>query len=260
MRKAIFRFITGSVAVLVFSSVSDAATTVFQAAGPNAQSIQGTVDQFRTALGGANNGNTPGPLAAGRREINWDGGGSSATSFATTPFDGFLNIRGGRFITDGSGFLQAPAAGLGDFVGNPFYPQIFKAFSPVRLFAPVGSNFTETRFFIPGTNGGVPATTRGFGVVFTDVDRADPLRRGRCNTCTLVEYLDVNGQVLFTGAAPASPADGNLSFLGVIFDDARVASVRITTGAVELGPIEFDFLDLVVMDDFIYAEPQALQQ
>ena len=260
MKKAIFSFFMGSFAVLVFSSLSNAATTVFQAAGPNAQSIQGAVDQFRTALGGANNGNAPGPLAAGRREINWDGGGSTATSIAPSPFDGFLNIRGGRFATDGAGFLQAPASGLGEFFGNPFYGSIFKAFSPVRLFAPIDSTFTESSFFVPGSAGGIPATTRGFGVVFTDVDRADPIRRGRCATCTLVEYLDVNGQVLFTGAAPASPGDGNLSFLGVVFDDARVASVRITTGAVAAGPTEFDFLDLVMMDDFIYGEPQALQQ
>ncbi len=60
--------------------------TVFQAAGPDIASIQGTVDQFRAALGGVNNGNVAGPLDAGRREINWDGGGSTATSPAPTPF------------------------------------------------------------------------------------------------------------------------------------------------------------------------------
>ena len=49
--------------------------SVFQAAGPTAASIQSTVDAFRAALGEPNNANTPGPLAIGRREINWDGGG-----------------------------------------------------------------------------------------------------------------------------------------------------------------------------------------
>src|SRR6478672_11098800 len=49
---------------------------VFQGAGPNPASIQSAVDQFRAALGGINNANAPGPLAGGRREINWDGGGS----------------------------------------------------------------------------------------------------------------------------------------------------------------------------------------
>src|SRR5262245_52655620 len=50
--------------------------TVFQAAGPTIASIQSTVDQYRAALGLVNNGIAPGPLASGRREINWDGGGS----------------------------------------------------------------------------------------------------------------------------------------------------------------------------------------
>src|SRR5215471_10868466 len=53
---------------------------VFQAAGPDAAAIQSTVDRFRATLGTTNNGNTPGPLPDGRREINWDGGGSTNTS------------------------------------------------------------------------------------------------------------------------------------------------------------------------------------
>src|SRR5512134_252790 len=61
------------------------AQAVFQAAGPTAESIQGTVDAYRAALGDPNNGNTAGPLAAGRREINWDGGGSDATTAPVTP-------------------------------------------------------------------------------------------------------------------------------------------------------------------------------
>jgi hypothetical protein len=68
--------------------------TVFQAAGPNAASIQSVVDQFRAAVSGVNNvnnGNQAGPLANGRREINWDGGSTTntATSLGGTPFDVF---------------------------------------------------------------------------------------------------------------------------------------------------------------------------
>src|SRR2546427_11398076 len=54
--------------------------TVFQAAGPTAASIQSTVDAFRAALGNPNNGNAPGPLASGRREIHWDGGVAKTTT------------------------------------------------------------------------------------------------------------------------------------------------------------------------------------
>jgi hypothetical protein len=70
---------------------------VFQAAGPTSDSIQSTVDAFRSALGDPNNNNTPGPLDKdGRREINWDGGGVDTTTPLppVTPFDVFLNTRG----------------------------------------------------------------------------------------------------------------------------------------------------------------------
>src|SRR6185295_19375989 len=75
------------------------APTVFQAAGPNSASIQSTVDGFRAALGITNNGNTPGPLGAGHREINWDGGGVDTTTAPVTPFNVFLNTRGAQFTT-----------------------------------------------------------------------------------------------------------------------------------------------------------------
>ena len=50
----------------------------YSAAGSDAAAIQGVVDAFRNAAGTPNNGNTPGPLPSGRREINWDGGGDAA--------------------------------------------------------------------------------------------------------------------------------------------------------------------------------------
>jgi hypothetical protein len=260
MNQAIRNFISGSLALLALTSfITAAPSAVFQAAGPNAASIQGSVDQFRAALGGVNNGNAPGPIATGRREINWDGGGSTATSIGATPFDVFLNNRGGRFVTDGAGFLQAPATGIGEFFGNPTYGSIFSTFSPVRLFTPIGSNHTEAQFFLPGSAGGVQASTRGFGVVFTDVDKGGQQSRFRpCNTCTVVEFLSADGSVLYSSPAPAAPGNGSLSFLGVIFDDARIVRVRITAGSAAAGPSEFDFLDVVMMDDFIYGEPQPL--
>ena len=237
-----------------------AGATVFQATGPNATSIQSSVDQFRVALGGANNGITPGPLAAGRREINWDGGGSTATSLAPTPFDAFLIGRGARFTTTGSGFVQAPASGLADVFGNASYAAIFKAFSPVRLFSPIGSNVTDTLFFVPGV-GEVPATTRGFGVVFSDIDLPDgsgpSTKQGNRHASTLIEYFSADGEVLFSSFVPASPGDGNQTFFGIVFDDARIARVRITAGATP-GPDDSRRLDVVMMDDFLYGEPQPL--
>jgi hypothetical protein len=98
-----FGLLSGVVSVLV-GPAAHAQPAVFQAAGPTADSIQGTVDEFRAALGDPNNGNNPGPLASGRREIDWDGGGNNNTTTApVTPFNVFLNTRGGQFITRGQG-------------------------------------------------------------------------------------------------------------------------------------------------------------
>ncbi len=81
---------------------------VFQAAGPTADSIQSTVDAFRSALGDPNNNNNPGPLDNGRREINWDGGGVDTTTAPVTPFNVFLNTRGASSPHRGRVFRRRP--------------------------------------------------------------------------------------------------------------------------------------------------------
>jgi hypothetical protein len=262
---------------------------VFQAAGPSAEAIQGTVEAFRAALGEPNNANDPGPLASGRREINWDGGGNNDTTAPlppVTPFDVFLDSRGGQFTTPGTGLTQAPPSGgpqggLATLFNNATYGDIFSTFSPLRLFTPVGSNITEGMFFIPGTNGKEPALVSGFGAVFTDVDQPDGSRRGKKHghreartqtdesdesrrdkkpeprkASTRIEYFDADGKRLFSGVVPASPGDGSLSFFGIVFDEPRIARVRITTGNVAPGPDDDKKHDVVVMDDFLYGEPQ----
>src|SRR5882724_1760990 len=233
--------------------------TVFQAGGPSAASIQSTVDQYRAALGGVNNGNNPGQTS-GHREINWDGGSptNATTSLSGTPLTTFLNTRGANITTHGSGFVQAPPSGLADTFGNSSYTTIFRVFSPLRLFSPIGSNVTEVGFSVPGSNGNTPATSTGFGVVFTDVDSPDGSRlrdrTGNRHASTLIEYFGTRGELLFSSSAPASPGDGNLSFIGVVFGDARIARVRIIAGDVAPGPND-DRKDIVMMDDFLYGEP-----
>jgi hypothetical protein len=76
---------------------------------------------------------------------------------------------------------------------------------------------------------------------------------------TLIEYFDRNGKLIFSSFVPASPGDGSLSFFAIKFDDARIASVRITAGNVAPGPNDDLQHDIVMMDDFIYGEPQILQ-
>jgi hypothetical protein len=263
-------FLSGSAGAA--DSPEAAPPCVFQAAGPHAESIQSTVDAFRAALGEPNNGNDPGPLDEGRREINWDGGGGvDVTTEPVTPFDVFLDSRGGQFITPGKGLSQAPPAGgpqdgLAGLFNNPTYGAIFSTFSPLRLFTPVESNITEALFFIPGTEGKEAAVVRGFGAVFTDVDQPDGSQSEQkeekeddSKASTLIEYFDADNKVLFSSAIPASPGDGSLSFFGIVFDDARIAQVRITSGNVAPGPDDDKKNDIVVMDDFIYGEPQAVE-
>jgi len=230
---------------------------VFQAAGPTAASIQGTVDAFRAAVGDPNNGNNPGPLTVGRREINWDGGdpNNMDTTAPVTPFDTFLNIRGAEFTTPGVGLSQAATSGLAVLFNNATYATIFTTFSPSRLFTPVGSNVTNGSFFVPGTNGVTPATVTAFGAVFTDVDQPDGTRR---KAGALIEYFDQSGKRIFSSAVPASPGDASLSFIGIKFDDARIASIQITTAEAP-GANDDRRHDIVMMDDFIFGEPQPLQ-
>jgi hypothetical protein len=251
----------GDAAHAQISAAAFDAPAVFQAAGPNIASIQATVDQYRLAIGGINNGNAPGPLPTGRREINWDGGGSTATSPGPTPFLVFLNTRGAFIETPGgTGFVQAPLDGLVTTFGNPSYATIFQPFSPVRLFSPVGSRITEVTFAIPGTAGALAATTRGFGAIFTDVDQPNGdagKKRADTRGSTVIRYLGEAGELLYSTLVPASPGDASLSFLGILFGDPRVARVVIFAGNANPGKNDAGGTDIVMMDDFIYAEPQA---
>jgi hypothetical protein len=245
-----------AVAVLATARPGRAGFVVFSAGGDNtAASIQPTVDAFRAALGAPNNGNAPGPLGSGRREINWDGGGSLVASPAGTPFNGFRNIRGASFTTPGSGFLQTPldAPELLDI--NPTYGTTFGVFSPARIFVPLDSTVTDTTFSIPGTGGAAPATVAGFGAVFTDVDLAG---------ATTIELFGFGGNSLGVFDVPTgTTADGSLSFLGIVGDAGeRIARVRITTGNTALGPDDDPTggVDVVGMDDFFFSEPQAVPE
>jgi hypothetical protein len=145
-----FGFLSISIPIAVRSTHAQDNTTrdfvapaVFQAAGPNAASIQSVVEAYRAALGNPNNGNA-GSLMTGHREINWDGAGGVDTSTTppANPFNVFLNTRGSQFTTPGTGLSQAPPSGgaqggLAVLFNNPSYATIFRPFSNFRLFTPV---------------------------------------------------------------------------------------------------------------------------
>jgi PEP-CTERM motif len=250
MRRTTFVFLS-LLCVLTFPSVIARADpliiTVTSAAGPNAGSILNAVDQFRGILGNPNNGNAAGPLASGRREINWDGGGT-ATTVNGTPFAGFQVTRGALFTTSGTGFVQAPPSGLATQFNNATYGNIFQVFSAARLFAVIGSNVMDVTFTVPG-DPGTPALTSGFGAVFADVDLA--------NTTSL-QFFDINDISLGVFFSPS--ANNGLSFLGASFGSAIVSRVRITLGNTALGPNDQNPVDVVAMDDFLFGEPQAVPE
>lgn len=224
---------------------SDTEATVVSAAGD----ITASVNRYRALLGDPNNGATPGPLPAGRREINWDGVPDAQSAPNFLPRDFFLG-RGALFDAPGGSGVQVSAdsnnpAGAAVRFGNinPSYASIFQTFSAERLFSPIGSNLVDVTFTVPGTQ--TPAVVRGFGAVYTDVD----------GNSSSFEYFDKNGKSLGRFVVPA--ANNGLSFLGVAFPDSIVARVRIVYGNSALGPDESATVDVAVMDDFIYGEPQA---
>ena len=225
-----------------------AAGVTFSASGVDAAGIQTTVDVFRTNLGNLNP-NVPGSFGSGRREINWDGVPATFSSPNAFPANFFNSNspRGAEFSTPGIGFEvsgAAPAAVRFDNI-NPTYSNYFSTFSPPKLFTAIGSNVVDVNFFVPGSS--EAATTNGFGAVFTDVDLPN---------MTSLQFYDLNNNSLGLFYVPTE--NNGLSFYGVSFDAGELVSrVRITSGNSPLGPSEGEGVDVVVMDDFLYGEPNA---
>ena len=215
--------------------------------------INAGVTQYRTLLG-IQNLNTAGEQPAGRREINWDGASAALTNVDTFPKD-FFNVkspRGVLFSTNGTGF-RVSDNGYTDL--NAGYTGEFNTFSPARLFIAAGSNSMDVTFVVAGSN--TPALVTGFGAVFADV--------GHSGHSTII-YYDANGVALYTATAPVRSDANGLSFVGVVFDQAKVAHVRIISGDAPLSATAIDIshtggkVDLVALDDFIYGEPHARAQ
>jgi Ca2+-binding RTX toxin-like protein len=231
-----------SIALLALPGRGHAFPTVYQAH----DDITATVNAFRAALGNPSNGSALGPLATGRREINWDAG---IVPFAM-PGD-FFNAtvtRGAVFSTAGSGFRVSNDGVDVEFnTFNAGYPAQFTTFSSPRLFTPLDSNVLDVHFFVAGSD--LPATVSGFGAVFTDVDLP---------ASTQLEFFDAQDSPLLS--VPVATSPGGLSFLGAVFDTDRVFRVRITSGNTPITAASPDDdpgkgIDVVVMDDFIYGEP-----
>ena len=249
-----------AVAATIYAPPATASTAPSKLAQPLAVVKTGTdaaaaVAQYRALLG-PDNGGAPNGDPTGHREINWDGvpdeqaapNGYLADFFnakeAPRARGAHLESKSGKLMVSAKeGNSTNTPVRFGNI--NPTYVDQFKTFSPERLFSPIGTNVVNLTFSVPGTD--VPAAVRGFGAVYTDVDR----KKGAS-----FRYYDVKGRLLGRYGVPANPS--GLSFLGVVFKDPVVARVKIVYGTTALGPNDSSKNDVAVMDDFFYGEPNPI--
>ncbi len=237
----------------LFVATSEAGFVTFESAGADAAAITPTRDAFRAAVGGGTVAGANGSFGGVRREINWDGVGDAFADPNAFPANFFNSNspRGVAFSTPGSGFLVSANAGLptAPLFG---FPNDFAVFSPQRLFTAVNSNITDVSFFLPGTN--TPATTSAFGLIFADVE---------VSGLSKIEFFDQNNSLLYSRDALSGINQG-FSFVGALANAGeQIGRVRLTSGLntiVSNGALGNPNDDVVVMDDFIYAEPMAVPE
>ena len=212
--------------------------------------ITAKVDEFRQILGSQLN-TTPGAVG-GRREINWDG---VAADLLNKPLPAnFFNTIGNNVPASRQRGLVY-SAGINDFQvshngflnTNSSTAAEFTSFSGNQIFANVGSNLWDIGFQVPGQP--EPATIRGFGLVFSDVDVPNS---------AFLEFFH-GDQSLGKFFAPVHNAGTNLSFLGVHFKNEKITHVRVghdgilTTGGKDISA--GGQKDFVAFDDFLFSEP-----
>lgn len=237
-----------ALAALLLAPAAGASLITFEAAGANPAAISPMRDAFRAAVGGGSVAGANGSFGGLRREINWDGVPEARADPNPLPGN-FFNVnspRGAVFSTPGSGFLVSANAGLTTPTLFGF-PSDLQAFSAQRLFTAVNSNITDVTFFVPGT--GIAATTSAFGAVFVDVE---------LDGVSKIEFFDATDTLLLARDVLVGGNQG-LSFVGAVANAGeKISRVRLTSGANAIlsnGVRANETTDMVVMDDFLYAEP-----
>jgi hypothetical protein len=215
--------------------------------------ITAKVNEFRSLLGDVLN-TTPGQTS-GRREINWD---AVPDQFATQkiPSDFFNPVAPGSpaglqrgFHYEGAVDARISSNSFADLDASNAAE--FSAFSGAKTFSAVSTNLWNVDFEVPGQS--VAASVKGFGAVFADVD---------LSSSTTIEYFS-GTRSLGIYNVPVRTA-GALSFVGVYFPHEKVTKVRIKQGETAVANGVKDISsggtkDLVIMDDFLYDEPKAIQ-
>lgn len=221
---------------------------VFTATGD----IRSKMEEFRKVLGSQLN-TTPGSVG-GHREINWDG---VPTELLNTPLpaDFFNQVgqnasaaqqRGLLYTADGGGEFEVSRTNFSEV--NPQAAPQFKAFSGEQTFSNLNGNLWDVGFQLAGK--AVPASVKGFGIVFSDVDLPNN---------SWLEFYDGDTN-LGRFFVPAHDGSSPFSFLGVYFKDRKVTRVEVSHGNGALNSGQKDISnggpkDLVILDDFIYDEP-----
>lgn len=239
-------FVPAALAQQVFTGASTAEATIasaaFRAAVTGAGATVGTIGWDGVRLDGTDNGGNTTPIVAGK----------------------ITGIPVNRFQVRGVIFNEVTAVANDSFLSaNAGVADQFPAFSPANTFSAFNSNRIELRFVVPSapTTTPIAGATRGFGVIFLDVERA--------NTSS-IEYF--NGSVSLGKFFVPAGASGQAQFLGVLFGAPVVTRVVITTGTgtlfsfnngqVTAGAADQTInagqnTDQVAADDFIIADPVA---
>lgn len=274
-----FRILFAVAGLAIAPLIAEAGTLtsiVFTADKDNAADIDTlnmAVDGFRATLNGemppASPPNTPDGVnfPDGHRSINWDAAPPAVSQ--PNPFPGdffntdfFPRARGTAFSPVGgaagaTGFgLSRASTDPGFMPGEELFglaPFGFSAFSPERIFAVVGTNQFDVRFFDPA-NPSQRALVDGFGAIFVDPDQPG----------SSLEFFDINnaslGIVMVDDLVLPTPS-GSIGFAGG-FDDMGVANiwrVRVTVGQTGLDACGASN-DCVALDDFIFGEPVSADE
>lgn len=136
--------VVGSLAVVPMASAASAPVEYAGVgAGDGPGSAAAARSAFEAALGGADNGTQPGPIAGGYRELNWSG--------TIVPLHFFGSTVGTQTFTPASGpaILPFPEGQTGVSLTSPSavalsvdgfsYPALFQAAGSSTVYAPVGS-------------------------------------------------------------------------------------------------------------------------
>jgi hypothetical protein len=240
-------------AALVSALSPLSAAQIFVGADGN---VASTVANFRSAIGGGNVAGAAQSFGGVRREINWDGVPDTLSDPNALPANFFNSNspRGVVFSTSGSSFITSANANRsaaplfesfdGAAQGNGSYN--FTAFSQQRLFSVLGDTSMTVNFFLAGTN--TASFSRAFGAVFVCADTIT-----ECDAS--ITARDSQGETIETVGRSGASSSGHF-FLGLLGDGSeQFSTIRISFGSGVLGSVNTDLNRVVVMDDFIFAEP-----